>query len=91
MSDDLWTRQEIESPCVKICVIHPEARLCIGCFRTGEEIQKWSRLTAQERRDIMDVLAERGKTLTKRRGGRDARMQRTRGPEPAVVFAPKED
>ena len=25
MSDEVWTRDEIESPCVKICLIHPEA------------------------------------------------------------------
>lgn len=91
MGDDLWKRDEIESPCVKICVIHPEARLCIGCFRTPDEIRRWSRYTSDERRAIMAELEARGKTLVKRRGGRGARLGRERGVEPAVVFAPKED
>ena len=91
MSDDLWQRQEIESPCVNICVIHPEARLCIGCFRTSDEIRQWSRFTSDERREIMAGLAERGKILIKRRGGRGAKLHRDRGVETAVVFAPKED
>ena len=38
MSDEVWKREEVESPCVKICIVHPEARICIGCYRTGEEI-----------------------------------------------------
>ena len=38
MSDELWKRQEIESPCVKICVVHPTERICIGCHRSVEEI-----------------------------------------------------
>ena len=91
MKDDLWKRQEIESPCVNICVIHPEARLCIGCFRSAEEIRKWSRITAEERREIMAGLAERGKTLVKRRGGRGARLHRDPMAAQTVVFAPKED
>lgn len=37
MSDEVWRRAEIESPCVKICVIHPESRLCTGCLRTIED------------------------------------------------------
>ena len=77
MTDDVWKRDEIESPCVKICVIHPEARICIGCHRTGDEIARWSRLDPAERRDIMDALPARGSTLTRRSGGRKARIKRT--------------
>ena len=36
MNDDVWKRGEVESPCIKLCVVHPEERLCIGCFRTIE-------------------------------------------------------
>ena len=32
MSDEIWARQEVDSPCIKICVIHPEERLCVGCL-----------------------------------------------------------
>lgn len=67
---EIWQRQEIDSPCVKICVIHPEAKICVGCYRTGDEIAAWSRLTPQARQDLMAELPARAKTLTQRRGGR---------------------
>lgn len=75
MTDEIWKRAEIESPCVKICVIHPEARLCVGCYRTIEEIGGWARLTPEARKAIMTDLPARAGQLTKRRGGRAARLQ----------------
>lgn len=74
--DDVWRRDEIESPCVKVCVIHPEARLCIGCHRSIEEITAWSRLAPEERQRIMAGLPARKDLLTRRRGGRAARLSR---------------
>jgi predicted Fe-S protein YdhL (DUF1289 family) len=76
-SDEIWRRAEIDSPCVKVCVIHPEARLCIGCHRTIEEIAAWSRLTPEDRRAVMAELAGRAEGLTRRRGGRAARLSRS--------------
>ena len=76
MSDDLWKRDEIESPCVKICVIHPEARICTGCLRSIDEITQWSRLSHETRSEIMQTLAERRPLIEKRRGGRAARLAR---------------
>lgn len=70
MTDEIWKRAEIESPCVKICVIHPEARLCVGCLRSIDEIGTWSRKDPEERRAIMAELPGRAGQLTKRRGGR---------------------
>ena len=75
MSDDLWRRDEIESPCVQICLIHPEARICLGCHRTGEEIATWSQLSPEDRRAIMERLPERKKLLPGRRGGRKGRKR----------------
>ena len=74
MSSEVWTRNEIESPCVKICVIHPSERLCTGCHRTIEEISTWSRLPQIERDKIINELPERASKLKKRRGGRAARI-----------------
>ncbi|MDW4497047.1 DUF1289 domain-containing protein [Sulfitobacter sp. D35] len=76
MSDDIWTRNEIESPCVRICVIHPEARLCTGCLRSIDEITGWSKMTPEARREIMAQLSERQGLLSRRRGGRAARLAR---------------
>ena len=74
MNDSIWRREEIESPCVKICVIHPASRLCTGCLRTIDEIGGWGRMTPAERRAIMEDLPGRQGQLTKRRGGRAARI-----------------
>ena len=74
MNDKLWKRDEIDSPCVKICVVHPEARICIGCYRTPDEIAGWSRMTPEARRAVMAALPDRAPRLAKRRGGRAARL-----------------
>lgn len=75
MKDDkVWTRDEIESPCVRVCVVHPEARICTGCLRTVDEIGRWSRMAPQERHEIMQALPDRASLLRKRRGGRAAKL-----------------
>lgn len=74
MIDDIWKREEIESPCIKICVVHPGARICIGCFRTPDEIAAWSRMTPELRRDITAALPEREGLLRGKRQGRAARI-----------------
>ncbi|MYM54234.1 DUF1289 domain-containing protein [Thalassovita mangrovi] len=76
MSKEVWKRDEVQSPCVNICVIHPDARLCTGCYRSIEEITAWSKMTPQERRDVMDALPDRASQLKKRRGGRAAKIGR---------------
>lgn len=76
MSDKVWKRDEIESPCVQICVIHPEERICTGCYRTIDEIAGWSKISAQDRAAIMADLPDRAPRLAKRRGGRAARLKR---------------
>lgn len=73
-SDGVWKRAEIESPCVKICVIHPETRLCIGCKRSIEEIGGWGRLGPEGRSAVMADLPNRSAAPKTRRGGRAARM-----------------
>jgi uncharacterized protein len=76
VKDDIWKRDEVQSPCVKLCVIHPEERLCVGCYRTIEEISAWSRLTHEDRATIMADLPERAPRLARRRGGRIGRLDR---------------
>ncbi len=72
--DEIWARAEIESPCIKICVIHPAERICTGCLRSIDEISVWSRLSADERKAVMADLPSRAAKFTKRRGGRAARL-----------------
>ncbi|MBM1813572.1 DUF1289 domain-containing protein [Pseudosulfitobacter pseudonitzschiae] len=76
MTEPVWTRNEIESPCVRICVVHPETRLCTGCARSIDEIGRWSRMTPEERAAIMAELPNREVAPKGRRGGRAARLNR---------------
>ncbi|WP_342075306.1 DUF1289 domain-containing protein [Yoonia sp. SS1-5] len=72
-TDAIWQRDEIESPCVKICVIHPQSRLCAGCLRSIDEIGGWSRMSPDQRREVIDALPDRKGLVSKRRGGRAGR------------------
>lgn len=72
----VWKRNEIDSPCVQICVVHPKERICTGCYRTIDEITHWARLTPEVRREIMEELPTRAPRLAQRRGGRAARLKR---------------
>ncbi len=76
MSKAVWQRQEIESPCVNVCVVHPETRLCTGCARSIDEIGRWGSMSPEERRRIMDELPDREAAPKGRRGGRAARLER---------------
>ena len=79
MSDETWRRPEIESPCVKVCVIHEATGLCVGCRRTLVEIATWGRLSPEDRRRVMAELPDR-RPGPGRRGGRG----RTGRPRPGL-------
>lgn len=76
MTDEVWKRDEVASPCVNICVVHPGARICTGCYRSIEEIARWSVMTEAERKAVLEALPDRVPLLRKRRGGRSGRLQR---------------
>lgn len=65
--DEVWKRDEVDSPCVKLCVIHPTVGLCMGCFRTVEEISDWSAMDPESRKSLMLELPSREKQIVKRR------------------------
>ena len=49
----------VESPCKRVCVVHPAARLCIGCGRSLDEIGRWIDFAPAERARIMAQLPAR--------------------------------
>jgi uncharacterized protein len=74
---DHLNHHEIETPCIKICVVEPETGFCIGCGRTRGEIATWLSMSVVERHTVMLALPERNSTLTMRktrRGGRRGRL-----------------
>lgn len=50
------------SPCVKICVLDPAARMCLGCKRTIEEIAGWSRLSGGDKRRVLARIEAQART-----------------------------
>jgi predicted Fe-S protein YdhL (DUF1289 family) len=55
--------QPINSPCQKICTLHPEMPLCTGCGRTLDEIEQWLALSPQQRIGLIEVARQRLKSL----------------------------
>lgn len=73
--DELWRREPVESPCVRICVVDPQTRLCIGCHRSMEEIAGWVGMTPEARRAVIaDLPTRAAATKPGRRGGRAGRL-----------------
>ena len=74
MNEDIWKRKEVDSPCVNICIVHPQANICTGCFRTIDEISSWSNMSDSERKGIIKELPNRSSKLRVRREGRAKRL-----------------
>jgi predicted Fe-S protein YdhL (DUF1289 family) len=49
----------IDSPCVNVCQMSPEHRLCVGCLRTLDEIARWSVMRDEERVRVVAAAAAR--------------------------------
>ncbi len=47
------------SPCVGICKLDDAGEFCLGCARTGKEIESWSSLSDMGRQTVWDALPER--------------------------------
>ena len=71
----IWTREEPQSPCVNVCVMHPSEGICVGCYRTLDEIAGWGMMSPDNRRAVLALLPDRKPLLKKRRGGRAGRIQ----------------
>jgi len=53
----------IASPCIKVCFIDPKLNHCVGCWRSLEEIGRWSKMTDAEREAVMEALKARAPRL----------------------------
>ena len=49
----------IATPCIQVCAVDGESGLCLGCFRTLQEIATWSRLDDATRAAVMAELPGR--------------------------------
>lgn len=68
---------DIVSPCVSVCQLHPETQYCLGCWRSPKEIRAWPNADRAERLAILERLHERRRAAGVT-GPRDARPRRRR-------------
>jgi len=47
------------SPCIGVCEVHKRAQVCVGCYRTMEEIARWTSYTLHEKRAIWTQIMAR--------------------------------
>ena len=52
-------KPEVSTPCINICRMDEQNRFCIGCFRTLEELKRWSSMSEDQRLEIMAQLEAR--------------------------------
>ena len=50
--------EEIPSPCVSICALNSDD-VCVGCYRTGDEITRWWGMDNAEKQQILEKVKER--------------------------------
>lgn len=53
MSKPIW------SPCKKICLVDPAHSICVGCFRTLDELGRWTAMSHEERLEVKRELRAR--------------------------------
>jgi predicted Fe-S protein YdhL (DUF1289 family) len=59
MSEPARQPAPIKTPCIKVCVVDGESGLCLGCYRTLQEVAGWAAFTDAEREALMAELPER--------------------------------
>ena len=42
-----------DSPCVGVCMVDKETKVCIGCLRTLKEIGGWRNMTLDQKREVV--------------------------------------
>lgn len=60
------------TPCISICKLNIETRVCEGCGRTQMEIFMWTKYTDEERMEVMRRLGY-GKRKTKSNRGSECK------------------
>ena len=50
--------QPVKSPCIEVCSLNSED-VCIGCYRTANEIIEWFSAPDERKREILVSVSER--------------------------------
>jgi predicted Fe-S protein YdhL (DUF1289 family) len=49
----------VPSPCVNVCRMDAASGLCVGCWRTIDEIAAWSKMDDDGKRQVWQAIALR--------------------------------
>jgi predicted Fe-S protein YdhL (DUF1289 family) len=49
----------VASPCTSVCIVDQVSGLCVGCFRTLDEIAGWIDFSGTKKRSVLAALAAR--------------------------------
>ncbi|MEQ1535900.1 MAG: DUF1289 domain-containing protein [Burkholderiaceae bacterium] len=49
----------VASPCTSVCKMDSESKLCVGCWRTIDEIVAWSSNSDEEKKKVWALIALR--------------------------------
>jgi predicted Fe-S protein YdhL (DUF1289 family) len=49
----------VESPCINICKLNTGGEYCLGCYRTLDDLSRWSKADDREKQQILDLARGR--------------------------------
>jgi len=52
------TTQPVKSPCIEVCALNDQD-ICIGCYRTANEIIEWFSAPKERKREILASVDQR--------------------------------
>ena len=55
----------VASPCINVCTLDPSGRLCLGCFRTIDEIAGWGSMPEADKARVVAMLSARRRSCSR--------------------------
>lgn len=70
---------DIPSPCISVCQLNPATGLCLGCYRTVEEISRWATASNEDRYTMLQELKARRRAAGQTSAADSRQRRRGRG------------
>jgi len=58
------TSVNCSTPCAYYCLYNQNREICLGCFRTKEEIKNWVSYTSLQQTEVMALATQRLRNFT---------------------------
>ena len=55
----ITAQTDVQSPCISVCSMSDTSGLCLGCFRTRDEIAGWSSAGDDGKRGVWNLIKQR--------------------------------